>query len=57
MEPIIRAENLTANIIHNLDRVKNNNFMSDLIMWHIFEFDAKFKQLHHAMNFNSHIGI
>ena len=35
-EPVRSAENLTANIIRNLDQVKDNNFMSDLIMRHVF---------------------
>ena len=54
-EPVKRAENLTINI-RNLDRVKDNDFTSDLIMRrdlimrHIFEFDSKFKQLHFAIN-------
>ena len=41
-EPVKRAENLTINIIRNLDRVKDNDFTSnlimrrDLIMRHVF---------------------
>ena len=49
-EPVRRAENLTTNTIHNLDKVKDNNFMSDLILRHVFEFESKFKELHFAMN-------
>ena len=29
--PIIRAENLTENIIHNIGHVNDNNFMTSLI--------------------------
>ena len=49
-ESVRKAENLTANIIQNLDQVKDNNFMSDLILRHVFEFGPKSKQLHFDMN-------
>ena len=48
--PVIKAENHTANIIHNIGQDNDNNFMTNLIKQHIFEFDEKFHQLHYAMN-------
>ena len=52
-EYVRRAKNLTTNIIRNLDKVllyQDNNFMSDLILRHVFEFESKLKELHFAMN-------
>ena len=49
------------NLLEKLDILqlinKDNNFMSDLILRHVFEFDTKFKEMHFAMDdfFNSHI--
>ena len=53
IEPVRRAENLTTDIIRNLDKVityHNNNFISDLILRHVFEFESKFKEMYFAMN-------
>ena len=39
---IIKARNLTEKIVYNIDHVDDNNFMTNLIKQHIFEFDEKF---------------
>ena len=52
-QPVRRAENLTTYIIRNLDKVllyQDHNFISGIILRHVFEFELKFKELHFAMN-------
>ena len=47
--PIERARNLTANMIYNVDHMEDN-FITNLIKEHIYDFDKKFHQLHYQLN-------
>ena len=48
-DPIVRARNITASILYNVDQMEGN-FITKLIKEHIFEFDRKFHMLNYQFN-------